>query len=78
MISSHIPNVPAPKNEPINDYIPGSPETLSLQAEWDRMAAKSYEIPCVINGEKVTTRNYENVVMPHNHSHILGLSLIHI
>lgn len=76
MISSHIPNVPAPKNEPIKQYVPNSSETLALQAEWDRMAAIKHEIPCVINGKEVLTENSEKVVMPHNHQHVLGVSYL--
>jgi 1-pyrroline-5-carboxylate dehydrogenase len=76
MISSHIPNVPAPVNEPINQYVPNSSEAISLAAEWDKMAATKYEIPCVINGKDVFTDRTENVVMPHNHAHILGVSYL--
>jgi 1-pyrroline-5-carboxylate dehydrogenase len=76
MISSHIPNVPVPVNEPIKQYAPNSVEALSLQAEWDKMAATKYEIPCVINGKDVFTDNTENVIMPHKHQHILGVSYL--
>ena len=76
MISSHIPNVPAPINEPIKQYVPNSPETISLAAEWDKMAATKYKIPCVINGKDVFTDRTENVVMPHKHAHVLGVSYL--
>jgi len=76
MISSHVPNVPAPVNEPINAYVPNSPEANSLAAEWDSMAAIKHEIPCVINGQEVFTDRSENVVMPHNHQHVLGVSYL--
>jgi 1-pyrroline-5-carboxylate dehydrogenase len=76
MISSHIPNVPAPVNEPIKQYVPNSSEAISLAAEWDKMAATKYEIPCVINGKDVFTDRTENVVMPHKHAHILGVSYL--
>lgn len=76
MISSHIPNVPAPVNEPVKSYAPESAEAKSLAAEWDRMASKRYEIPCVINGQDVFTEQSENVVMPHNHAHVLGVSYL--
>ena len=76
MISSHIPNVPAPINEPIKQYAPNSAEALSLAAQWDLMAATKYEIPCVINGKEVFTERSENVVMPHNHQHVLAVSYL--
>jgi len=76
MISSHIPNVPAPVNEPIKQYVPNSSEAISLEEEWDKMATTKYEIPCVINGKDVFTDRAENVVMPHKHAHILGVSYL--
>ena len=76
MISSHIPNVPAPINEPIKSYKPNSDEAISLATQWDEMAATKYEIPCVINGKEVFTNRSENVVMPHKHAHILGISYL--
>jgi 1-pyrroline-5-carboxylate dehydrogenase len=76
MISAHIPQVPQPINEPIKSYKPGSDDTLALQAEWDRLASNCYEIPCVIDGKEVTTDRFENVVMPHNHQHVLGKSYL--
>jgi 1-pyrroline-5-carboxylate dehydrogenase len=76
MISSHIPQVPTPKNEPIKEYRPNSADAIALAAEWNRMAAIKYEIPCVINGKEVFTDKFENVVMPHKHSHILGVSYL--
>jgi len=76
MISSHIPNVPAPINEPIKQYAPNSTEAISLAAQWDKMAATKYEIPCVINGQEVFTDEKENVVMPHKHAHVLGVSYL--
>ncbi len=76
MKSSHIPNVPAPINEPIKQYAPNSSEAISLAAQWDKMAAIKHEIPCVINGQEVFTDKTENVVMPHNHQHVLGISYL--
>ncbi len=76
MISSHIPNVPAPINEPIKQYAPNSSEAISLAAEWDKIAATKYEIPGVINGQDVFTDKTENVVMPHKHAHVLGVSYL--
>jgi 1-pyrroline-5-carboxylate dehydrogenase len=59
--------VPAPTNEPILAYAPGSRERASLQAELARQAADPVEIPIVIGGERVTTGRLEDVVMPHRH-----------
>ncbi|TDR16800.1 L-glutamate gamma-semialdehyde dehydrogenase [Marinicella litoralis] len=72
MISANIPQTPAVKNEPISEFRPGSAETLSLQSTMDHMAAQQADIPCFIGGQEVRTGQVENVVMPHDHSHVLG------
>ncbi len=72
MISANIPQTPAVKNEPINAYLPDSPETKSLQQTMDQMAKQHADIPCYIDGQEIRTGQIENVVMPHNHQHVLG------
>ena len=72
MISANIPQTPEVKNEPINDYRPGSDETKSLQQAMDKMSAEQVDIPCYIGGEEVRTGQVEQVLMPHNHQHVLG------
>ncbi|MEO0649267.1 MAG: L-glutamate gamma-semialdehyde dehydrogenase [Planctomycetota bacterium] len=64
--------VPSPVNEPVRDYAPGSLERASLQAELDRQAAEVVEIPCLVGGEEVYTGDTEDVVMPHDHGHVIG------
>ena len=63
---------PAPQNEPVKGYVPGSPERVSLQAELARQAAEPIEVPLVIGGEEVRTGNTAEMVMPHDHGHVLG------
>ncbi len=74
MISANIPQTPAVVNEPVRNYLPGSQEVLSLQAKMDQMASEVIEIPCVINGQEVSTGRIEAVVMPHDHQHVLAHS----
>lgn len=74
MISANIPQTPAVVNEPVRNYLPGSQEVLSLQAKMDQMASEVIEIPCVINGQEVSTGRTEAVVMPHDHQHVLAHS----
>jgi 1-pyrroline-5-carboxylate dehydrogenase len=72
-MSSHaIFRPPAPKNEPIHDYAPGSPERLSLQRRVDEMRAERIEIPLVIGGRDVTTGDLKQAVMPHRKDHVLA------
>src|ERR1700756_2180999 len=72
-MSNGIFNVPVPRNEPVLAYTPGSPERKSLRAELDRMAAQVVEITPRIGGRRVTTGRTAEVVMPHDHRHVLGV-----
>jgi 1-pyrroline-5-carboxylate dehydrogenase len=67
-----IPQVPAPVNEPVLSYAPGSPERAALKAALDRMAGEEIEIPLVIGGREVRTGDTEVQVMPHDHGHVLA------
>ncbi len=71
-MSLGIFQVPDPVNEPVRAYPPGSAERASLKAELERQAGLQIEVPLVIGGERVTTGNTENMVMPHDHGHVLG------
>jgi len=63
---------PAPLNEPVHDFAPGSPERASLQARLGTMAAEEIEVPLIIGGEEIRTGNTRDMVMPHDHGHVLG------
>lgn len=67
-----IPATPAPLNEPILSYAPGSPERDQLKAELEAQASRVVDIPLVIGGEEVRTGNTIDVVMPHDHGHVLA------
>ncbi|HET6602754.1 MAG TPA: L-glutamate gamma-semialdehyde dehydrogenase [Xanthomonadaceae bacterium] len=71
-MSLAISRVPAPVNEPVRDYAPGSPERASLQAALARMSAQTIEMPLVIDGKDVRTSKLGRAVMPHRHAHVLG------
>ncbi len=63
---------PAPRNEPINDYAPGSPERERLQRRVQQMREERIEIPLVIGGKDVTTGELKQAVMPHDKQHVLA------
>jgi 1-pyrroline-5-carboxylate dehydrogenase len=63
---------PAPQNEPVRSYAPGTPERTSLQARLEQMRGERIEIPCVIGGRDVTTGNLREAVMPHDKDHVLA------
>ncbi len=64
--------VPAPRNEPVQDHAPGSPERASLEAELARQSQEVLEIPLIVGGEEVRTGRTANVVMPHDRRHVLA------
>ncbi len=72
-MSSHaIFRPPPPRNEPVNDYLAGSPERASLQKRLEQMRGERIEIPLVIGGKEVTTGNLKQAVMPHDKEHVLA------
>src|SRR4249920_2359078 len=75
MMTAGVFNLPAPFNEPVRDYPPGSPERAALKARLDEMAGRKIEIPLVIGGREVRTGRMGTVVMPHDHEH--GLAEYH-
>ncbi|MGE0448533.1 MAG: L-glutamate gamma-semialdehyde dehydrogenase [Vicinamibacterales bacterium] len=64
--------VPAPANEPIRAYAPGSADRASLKARLDTMASEQIEIPVIIGGREIRTGDLGRAVMPHDHAHVLG------
>jgi len=65
-------NVPAPYNEPVLAYFPGSPERAELIAQVEKMARREIDIPARIGGRKVRTGHLAKAVKPHDHGHVLG------
>jgi 1-pyrroline-5-carboxylate dehydrogenase len=63
---------PPPRNEPVRDYAPGSPERASLQVRLEQMKHERPEIPMVIGGKDVKTGNLREAVMPHDKDHVLA------
>ena len=66
------PKVPTPHNEPVLSYAKGTPERRTIEATLKEVASEKVEIPMVLGGERVTTRETRKVVMPHDHRHVLG------
>ncbi len=74
LLMNGIPSIPSPVNEPILSYAPGSPERAELQAEIERQASQVIDIPLVIGGEEIRTGDTVDVVMPHDHGHVIARS----
>ena len=64
--------VPAPVNEPVKSYAPGSAERASLKERLATMAGERVDIPLIIGGKEVRTGDLAQAVMPHDHRHVLA------
>ena len=69
-----ITSVPAPVNEPVQTYAPGSPERTSIEGRLAEMAAaEPVELTAVIDGEhRHAGGDAFDVTMPSDHAHVLG------
>ena len=46
---NNVPKPPTPINEPVQGYLPNSPERIALKAELKRQESTVIEIPCIIS-----------------------------
>ncbi|MFN7540263.1 MAG: 1-pyrroline-5-carboxylate dehydrogenase, partial [Bacteroidota bacterium] len=71
-MSKGIFSYPAPANEPVKSYAPGSPERAALKKALADLKKKSLDIPMYIGGKAVRTGNTRTIHPPHELSHTLG------
>ncbi|MEV4433786.1 L-glutamate gamma-semialdehyde dehydrogenase [Streptomyces sp. NPDC049555] len=68
-----VTQVPAPVNEPVHGYAPGSAERARLEAKLKELAANPIDLPMTIGGVKRMGGGEPfKVVQPHNHAAVLG------
>ncbi|MEW2522426.1 L-glutamate gamma-semialdehyde dehydrogenase [Actinacidiphila alni] len=68
-----VTQVPAPVNEPVHSYAPGSPERARLEAKLKELAGTPADLPMFIGGEqRMGGGERKSVVQPHNHGAVLG------
>jgi 1-pyrroline-5-carboxylate dehydrogenase len=68
-----VTQIPAPLNEPVLDYAPGSPERAELQVALAEMAGGPMDLPHIIGGRRVIgTGKKIDVCQPHAHKAVLG------
>ena len=67
-----ISRVPPPVNDVNRTYLPGSSERTELKARLASMANERIDIPIVIGGREIRTGKIQQVVMPHDHRHVLA------
>lgn len=64
--------VPKAYNEPVKDYLPGSPEKKELKAQLALMQDQVLDIPMFIGGKEIKTNDVRQITAPHNHKQVLG------
>ncbi|MEP6598823.1 MAG: L-glutamate gamma-semialdehyde dehydrogenase [Actinomycetota bacterium] len=70
-----ITTPPAPANEPVRSYAPGSAERDSLLAKVNDLASTAIDLPATIGGrERMASGEPFEVVAPHQHATVLGRS----
>jgi 1-pyrroline-5-carboxylate dehydrogenase len=70
-----VTQVPEPRNEPVLDYAPGSPERAALQQRLGELAAEPVELTAAIGGKaRMAGGEAFDVVAPHRHAQVLGTS----
>lgn len=68
-----VTQVPAPVNEPVHGYAPGSPERARLETKLKELAENPIDLPMTIGGEKRMGGGEPfKVVQPHNHRAVIG------
>ena len=68
-----ITDVPAPVNEPVRDYGPGSPERYRIETALAELNSDPIDLPHVIGGKHTMGDGDRlDVVQPHRHSAVLG------
>ncbi len=71
MANGH-PRIPAPRNEPVLTYAPGTPERAALKARLADLSSNELEIPLVIGGREVRTGRIAEARVPHRHAQRLA------
>ncbi|MFI2778922.1 L-glutamate gamma-semialdehyde dehydrogenase [Streptomyces sp. ALB3] len=68
-----VTQVPAPVNEPVHSYAPGTAERARLEAKLKELSENPIDLPMTIGGEKrMGGGERVDVVQPHNHKSVIG------
>jgi 1-pyrroline-5-carboxylate dehydrogenase len=63
---------PAPSNEPVRDYAPGSPDREEIRRKIAEMRGQTMDLPLVIGGEDVRTGETFEQLEPHDKDSVLA------
>jgi 1-pyrroline-5-carboxylate dehydrogenase len=70
-----ITRVPPPRNEPVLNYAPGSPERTALESRLAELADEKVELTSTFGGrQRMAGGERFDVVQPHRHAAVLGTS----
>jgi 1-pyrroline-5-carboxylate dehydrogenase len=70
-----VTRVPAPRNEPVLTYAPGSAERAALEARLPELTDQGLELTSTIGGrQRMAAGEKFEVVQPHRHAAVLGTS----
>ncbi len=70
-----VTHVPAPINEPVLDYAPGSAERAAVEVALAELGSTSHEFPHTIGGTRVMGKGKKvEVRQPHAHRKVLGVT----
>ncbi|EST39229.1 1-pyrroline-5-carboxylate dehydrogenase [Streptomycetaceae bacterium MP113-05] len=68
-----VTHVPAPYNEPVHIYAPGSAERARLEKKLKELSENPIDLPMTVNGEKRMGGGERfDVVQPHDHKAVIG------
>ena len=68
-----ILTTPSPRNEPVRDYAPGTPERAGLTARLAELTGQHHELTQTIDGEqRLGGGERVDVVAPHRHAQVIG------
>ncbi|GAA3253542.1 L-glutamate gamma-semialdehyde dehydrogenase [Streptomyces lavendulae] len=68
-----VTQVPAPVNEPVHSYAPGSPERARLEFQLKQLSENPIDLPMTIDGVKRMGGGERfDVVQPHDHKSVIG------
>ncbi len=65
--------IPAPENEPVYSYAPGTPERADLKAALKQVGRERPDIPLIIGGKEIRTGRTHQIRSPHDHGQCLGV-----
>ena len=65
--------IPAPENEPVYSYAPGTRERADLKAALKQVGSERPDIPLIIGGKEIRTGRTHQIRSPHDHGQCLGV-----